>query len=353
MTSLPDRIRAQAEQCAAHGSPLTAALLVGAAADYDAGGPAAELLRPHADDPGGTVPSLRLAGALHRLVLERRAPELALYYPSVGGTAGPDGAWPAARRTIVERMSELRQGIRRPVQTNEVGRSAALYGGLLYVAAQTGKPVRLLELGASAGLNLMADRFGYELDDGTVLGDPASPVRLVRPWQGLPGQGRLPVRPVEVAARAGCDPSPLDPTRSEDQLTLTSYVWADQLDRFARLRGALQVAAAHRVVVHALPASEFLARELATPAPGVVTVIWHSVVWQYLDPAERVAVTQQLADAGARATGDAPLAHLLLEPERVGDGQFRFRVELTSWPGGEVRVLAEAKGHGPPVVWLA
>ena len=94
MTDLPKRFRAQAEQCARHGSPLTAALLHGAADDDEAGGPTRELLAPVADEPSGSVVSLRFAGALHRLVLERKAPELALHYPSVGGTAAPDRSRP-------------------------------------------------------------------------------------------------------------------------------------------------------------------------------------------------------------------------------------------------------------------
>jgi hypothetical protein len=103
--------------------------------------------------------------------------------------------------------------------------------------------------------------------------------------------------------------------------------------------------------VERLPASDFLARELAEPVPGVTTVIWHSVVRQYLDPHERSVVQHLITEAGARATDDAPLAHLSLEPERVGDGHFRFVVELTTWPGGDRSLLAECKGHGPPVVW--
>ncbi len=343
---LPRRLRAQAEQCDLHGSRLTAALLYGAADDYEAGGPTAALLGPHADDPSGSVPSLRLAGALHRLVLERRAPELALHYPTVGGTAGVDGAWAAARRTITDRMDELREGVRRPVQTNEVGRSAVLYGGLQHVSAHTGKPLRLLEIGASAGLNLMVDRFAYDVAEGQTLGDPRSPVRLVRPWHG-----RFPTGDVQLLERAGCDPAPLDPANEADRLTLTSYVWADQFERFGRLRAALQLAGDHGVAVEQLPASAFLSRELAQPRPAAATVVWHSVVRQYLDPTECTEVSRLLAEAGARATEAAPLAHLSLEPEKVGDGRFRFQVELTTWPGGRRTVLAECKGHGPPVVW--
>ena len=348
MSALPARFRAQAEQCALHGSPLTAALLYGAAADDEAGGPTHELLRPVADEPSGSVVSLRFAGALHRLVLERKAPELALHYPSVGGTAAAGAVWPVARRVIAEHLEELADGVRRPVQTNEVGRAAALYGGLLHVAATTGLPVRLLEIGASAGLNLRADAFAYELPGGRVLGEPTSPVRLRQPWQG-----NLPPYEVglQIADRLGCDPMPLDPAREADRLTLTSYVWADQVERFERLRGALQVAAERHVSVQALPASAFLERELAEPAPGVATVVWHSVVRQYLDADERAAVERVLAEAGARASRDAPLARLSLEPERLAHSTFRFLVELTSWPTGQSRRLAECLGHGPPVTW--
>ena len=345
--SLSRRFRAQAEQCARHGSPLTAALLHGAADDLDAGGPVHDLLAAFEDEPSGSVVSLRFAGALHRLVLERQAPELALHYPSVGGTAPVEGAWAAARRLVSERGELLAEGISRPVQTNEVGRSAALFGGLLHVAATTGKPLRLLEIGASAGLNLHVDRFAYDVADGVVLGDPASPVRLVRPWLGkLPPYGS-----VDLVSRAGCDPGPLDPRSEADRLTLTSYVWADQVERFERLRAALQVAAENPIAVEALSAGEFLARELAEPVPGVSTVVWHSVVRQYLSAEERRAVDELLASAGARATAEAPLVRLSLEPERVAGSTFRFVVELTGWPGGRSRVLAEALGHGPPITW--
>lgn len=339
------RFREQAAQCRVHGSPLTATLLEGAAGELDAPGPVRDLLGPLADDPPGSVASLRFAGALHRRVLERAAPALALHYPSVGGTAGPEGAWEAARE-VVRTHDRLPELVRAPVQTNEVGRCAALYGGLLHAVAATGLPVRLLELGASAGLNLRPEAVAYELGD-RVLGDPASPVRLVRPWEGRPP----PVVPLGVVQRAGCDPAPLDPGSTADRLTLTSYVWADQVDRLERLRGALRLAQAAPVTVRAEPASAFLARELAEPAPGVLTVVWHSVVWQYLDAAERRAVPELLREAGARASAGAPLARLSLEPDRTAGDEGRFAVALTLWPGGGRRVLASARGHGPPVRW--
>lgn len=344
MSDLVDRLRLQVRHCRGAGSPLTADVIEAAADDLEAGGVCAELLGPLADDPPGSVPALRFAGALHRLVLDRRAPALALHYPSVGGTTGD--VRPVVLDTVREHLDVLHELVRRPVQTNEVGRSSALLGGLVRVQEQTRLPVRLLEVGASGGLNLLVDRFAHEVVDGVVLGDPASRVRLRHPWQGRHPEHVTP----EVVERRGCDPGPLDPTSTEDRLTLTSYVWADQVERFERLRAALQLASADPPLVERRPAIAFLSRELAEPRPGVVTVVWHSVVRQYVAPQERAQVDALLEEAGARATADAPLAHLWLEPERFGQG-FRLQVGLTRWPGGRTAVLADCQGHGPPVVW--
>ena len=342
---LVDRLREQAVHCRTAGSALTADLLDGAADELGADGPVRRLLAPLELDPPGTVPALRFAGALHRLVLERRAPALAVHYPTVGGTPGE--VWPAARATVEEHLEELRELVRRPVQTNEVGRSSALLGGLLHVAAGTGLPVRLLEVGASGGLNLQVDRYRHEVADGVVLGDARSPVVLDSPWAGeLPPLDA----PLRVVERHGCDPAPLDPTSTEDRLTLTSYVWADQVARFERLRRALQVAAAFPERVERRSGSAFLERELQHPRPGVATVVWQSLVRQYLDPDERTRLDAVLADAGQRATDEAPLAHLTLEPDK-GGGDDGFLVALTRWPGGGTRVLADCGGHGPPITW--
>lgn len=342
MTRLESRLRRQAQQCSLHGSPLTGALLQGAADDFVAGGVTRELLGPHADDPSGSVVSLRLAGSLHRLVLERRAPELALHYPSVGGTAPVEDVWAAAERTTREHLQELRRLVTRPVQTNEVGRAAALMGAL----ALLGGRVRLLELGSSAGLNLRCDAFAYDVAEGVVLGDPRSPVRLHRPWEGPIPHGEF-----DIATRQGCDPDPIDLTSTEGRLTLASYVWGDQVDRLDRLRAAFEVADRTPAAVERAGALDFLSRELAGLPDGTTTVVWHSVVWQYVDPAERVAVDALLDDVGRRATAAAPLARVSLEPERVGGGDFTFRVHVQRWPGGDRVHVADALGHGPPVRW--
>lgn len=332
VSDLVRRFRDQAGSCARYGSRLMEALLQGAADDLASGGVVAELMERHAPDPSGSVPSLRFAGALHRLVLEGRAPELASYYPSVGGTEPVEDLWPAARRTCREHLEALRPLVRRTVQTNEVGRSAVLFGVLQLLEG----PVRLLEVGASAGLNLRCDRYAYEVGED-VLGDPGSPVRLRQPWEGSwPAY-----RGVEVVARRGCDPNPLDPTTEDGRLTLTSYVWGDQVERLDRLRAALEVARAVPVTVERAGALEFLERELR-PNPGVTTLVWHSVVWQYIDPAEREAVDGLLEGA--------EVVRASMEPERDGD-DFVFRVRVQQLPGGERVHVADCHGHGPPVRW--
>jgi hypothetical protein len=214
--------------------------------------------------------------------------------------------------------------------------------------------VRLLELGASAGLNLRADRFAYRVG-GVILGDPASPVRLVEPWIGVPFRdpGRVRVRVVE---RAGCDRDPVDPTTEEGRLTLASYVWADQAARLARLRAALRVAAVVPARVERVGAADRLERALAEPAPpGTdLTVVWHSAVWPYLEREERTRVEAAIAAAVGRARreGTPPLARLGLESRRVAD-RLVFELRITGWSvaGERHLLLAEAEGHGPPVRW--
>jgi hypothetical protein len=291
------------------------------------------VLHGHEHDPGPSVLALRLMGAVHRLVLRGDAPRLAAHYPSAGGE--PRDPWPAFLDTLRDNADELRELVERPVQTNEPGRCAALLPGFLEIAERTGLPLRLLEVGASAGLNLRFDRYRYELGDRR-WGPPDSPVGIRARLEGRPPLAAS----LSVASRAGCDPSPLDPRRDEDRLTLASYVWPDQLDRHRRLRAALALAAEVPVPVERAGAADWIEARLAEPAPGAATVVFHSIVMQYLSADER----GRFEGALGRATG--PLAWLRMEP--AGD---LAEVRLTL--DGEERLLARAGYHGDPVEWLA
>jgi hypothetical protein len=242
----------------------------------------------------------------------------------------------------------------RTPQTNEIGRAAALWPAVLLAASEhPGLPLRLLELGTSAGLLLRADHVRVG-GDGAAWGPADSPVVLDPAWDAAPAWWpQLPER-VDVAARVGVDLHPLDPTTAEGRLSLLSAVWPDQLERLARLRGALRLAALVPVVLRRRSAADALDDLELTP--GALTVVQHSFVRQYLGDADRARAGARLDALGATASAAAPLAHVSLEPRRPGAGEERrLLVQLRTWPsgGGAARTLGEGAGHGPPVRWSA
>ncbi len=317
--------------------------MAAAADDTEAGGPCGDVLAGHEADPIGSVPALRLMAAVHRLVLRGRAPDLGRHYPSAGGDAGAGDAWPDFRATVADHAVELRELIERPVQTNEVGRSAALLGGFLHVVDSTGLPLRLLEIGCSAGLNLRWHRWFYDAGAAGAWGDPDSPVRLGDRFDPAPPLGAA----AEVVERRGCDAQPLDLASDAHRETLLACTWPDQVERFAQLGAALDVAARDPVAIDRAAAGEWLERRLAAPVPGAATVVFQSLVLQYLDDAERARVRDVIEAAGAAATAAAPLAWLRMEP-----GGELADVRLRTWPGGEDALVARAGYHGRPVRWL-
>jgi hypothetical protein len=159
---LARRFRRQAETAIQRGSPLYVELLHQMATDILAAGPTWAIVAPDPDEPDLSALPLRLLAGVHRLVLSGEAPQLAGYYPSTGGTGSPRAVWPALRRRLEERRADLHELTRRPHQTNEVARCAALLPAFLEVAARTRLPLRMLELGASAGLALNWHRYRYE-----------------------------------------------------------------------------------------------------------------------------------------------------------------------------------------------
>ena len=337
------QLRDQAASCAAMGSELYDRLLRAAADDVEAGGPCLSVLEPHLAPGRGDALALRFMAAVHRRVLRGGAPTLAQFYPSVGGTS--DGGDQVFLDEVGAHVSELRAATTRPCQTNEVGRAAGLAGGFLLLARRWGMPLRLLEVGASAGLNLRWDHFRFS-GGGATWGPSDSPVDLDELWAVPP-----PVRPqvVEVTQRRGCDPAPVDLDSEDGRLGVQASIWADQTERFARLAGAIQVAARVPAQIDRASADEWIGAQVAHPVPGVVTVVFQSVVDEYLSDEVRARFGATMAEAGARASSDAPLAWLRLEP----DSALRSHaVELTSWPEAETVTLARCGAHGQGTEWL-
>jgi len=338
------RLGERARYCLARGSMLYGELLQGSARDVLGGGPCWEVLRGHEGDPAGSALAMRFMASVHRLVLQGRAGEVAEYYPSVGGDRPPAAALNSFLHSVDEHVDDLRRLVNDPVQTNEVGRCAALLGGFLLVAHESGLPLRLLELGASAGLNLRWDRYRY-VGSGLSWGDPTSSV--VIEWALRLGAPHVDVTPL-IVERRGCDLHPLDPTSAEGRIRLMSYIWPDQLWRLRLLRRALDLSRTLGVEVDRANAPDWVASRLRESRPYTATVVYHSIVMQFLSRRERRRVHDIIERAGRAATPESPLAWLRME----GGGKMK-EVLVTSWPGGRERRLASAGLYGRPIQWLA
>jgi hypothetical protein len=342
---LAERFRRHADSLVrSRRSPLTAELMRAAADDIDADGIVKRLFAG-VPAPPGSVPQLRLMAALHYLVLSGQAPALAAFYPSAGGERPPGEAWPVALLTIGAHFDQIRTRVRRTVQTNEPGRSAVLFAALLWLTARHRRPIRLLEIGASGGLNLLADRYLYRIGE-LRLGDPASPLEFIEPWAPPPPIDlSAAAAALRIAERAGCDLAPLDPSSPEDQLTLLSYIWADELDRIDRLRAALAVAAQDPVAIVRSHASRWLPGAIAGAEGAELNVVWHSVMRQYVEADEWAAIEDILAR-------HPHVVRLSMEPS-LDDHLGRQQLSLREHPDGPEIRLALAGDHGLPIRWEA
>jgi hypothetical protein len=334
----------QAEVCAKLGSQFTGRLcgVLGRMLDHATATGRRALAWPGPPDALHDNVPLRLTGGLHALVRSGRAKPLAPLYPPA---PLPDEAVlaDAVAKVLVDEDSALERWLDRTPQTNEVGRSAVLMSGLLTIAERFPLPMRLYELGASAGLNLLLDRFRYDLG-GLRCGDLGSGLQLQPRWKG----GPAPSAEVRITGRAGVDRDPLDPVADGD--TLLAYVWPDQPERLARLEAALAIARCAPPNVDKADAADWLEQHLAIdPETGVTRVVLHSIAFQYFPPATQARIRAHVEKAGAAARQDAPVAWLRFEmlPE---DGKPSLR--LRTWPGDE-QLLAWAHPHGSSVEWLA
>lgn len=274
---------------------------------------------------------LQLLGGLHYLALSE----------------GLD-PWQDPAPVLEQRRDWLRRFVRdQGVQTNEVQRSWVLLPCFLEIARRTGvETLDLIELGSSAGLNLVWDRYGYRYQEGAWGPDDASLV--------LDGEERRPVparllelQP-EVRQRRGIDIAPLDLTRPGDTMLLRSFVWADQTDRLARLDDAVATLRSSPPSLEAGGILERLPELLADRLPGALTVVFQTAVRGYLSTDDWKRMLAMVDEAGQRF----PLAFLSTSRPAPDEHEF-WGLWLRIWPDREKRLIAHSGFHGQWLEWLA
>jgi hypothetical protein len=336
----------QSKLCEEMGAPFTAEVLRTLVEDPAVSAAFAPVFAPYADRTPkefltAAVP-LRALGALHFLALSGAAPSLAACYAARTG----EGLGPAILDAVQTNPDVPASFMASPPQTNEVRRSLGLVGGFLTVAQETGLPLRCLELGASAGLNMNWDRYAYDFGEGRRWGESDAALTLSGDWSG-------PAPPldakVEVVEKLACDQSPIDVRSEAGALRLQAYIWPDQTERLERIRAAIDLTRRTDIRVEKADAGDWV-RANVNAKSGMATVVYHSSFLQYPPPEVQAAIIEAIKAAGESASPDAPLAWLRKEPTDAS--AVRDEVRLTLWPGGEDRLLARAHPHGASVEWL-
>jgi hypothetical protein len=285
---------------------------------------------------GQSLP-LRLAGGLHALVL--KGDKLGDAYPP--HSVSDDTLWGAVSAALVDKADVLADWLTTAPQTNEVRRAAVLIGVGRLLAQRFGLPLRLSELGASGGLNLMWDRFALDIGDAR-FGPANADVVLTPVWEGNPP----PDVDAVVVARRGVDLNPLDPHDQDDQLRLRAFLWADQPERMTRTQAAI---AACKATVDQADAIDWLADHL-THQEGLCHLIYHTDAWQYFPADAQARGAALIKAAGASATTASPIAWFGMEADGKSPGA---ALTLRIWPGDITVDLGRADFHGRWVQWKA
>ncbi len=330
----------QSALCRSLGSPLTADVLTALVSVLDRSTRTGSRILDWKSNPTTDALMLRISGGLNALARSGQDARLTALY------AARSGDWETEIARVLNAWDNwLYPWLDNAPQTNEVARSGALFPGVMEVAQRFGPKVELIELGASAGLNLNMDRFSYDLG-GCPAGDPTSPVKLEPEWRGVA------IQPcdVEVVSRQGADLNPLNASDEGVANNMMAYIWPDQDERVARASAAFTLARKHPACVDAADGADWIALKLAeSQAAGTTRLVYHSIALQYFPAEGRERVKAAIEAIGATATAERPLAWLSME---FHDMNKPVELSLRCWPGnGERELLATCHPHGAWVDW--
>ena len=335
----------QAQYSGAMDAPITTRIVRSIGRAIDRSSATGRAVLDWQGEPVADAMVLRLVGGLH--ALHRAGADAALsqvFHGEIVDDALVDAVIAA---TLRRHDAALLPWLAGPPQTNEAGRSAGLMTGILHLASRFGPRVELIEIGSSAGLNLMIDRYGFDLGGVRVGPEPAE-LSIVPEWRGPPP----PSAAVEIVSTRGVDIAPVDLNDDAAAERLAAYVWVDAIERQVRIDTAIAMVRRHGVRLDQGDAADWVAARLQEPqAPDTTRVLMHSVVWQYLTPDGRDRIRADMAAAGARATPDRRLGWVMMEPNR---DLHRHEVRVRGWPGETpMEQVALTHAHGAWVEGLA
>lgn len=291
-----------------------------------------------------------ILGTVHFLLLRGADDPLARFYPSVGGTvsAESEDPFPDFRAFVHEHIDAIELLIAtRVTNTNEIGRSALLNPGFRVLAKEAAAPLSLVEIGPSAGLNLIWDEYGVRYRrDSTVVAAVGEGADLVIDCE-LRGANVPPTGPApEIGGRLGLELNPVNLFDADDRDWLRALIWPDQVSRLKRLDRAIELFAQENPPIRAGDALALLPDALAAIPRDQAPVIYHTIAVYQFSREMREALESILAVAGLRR----PVWRLSFE----FDGSL-YVLSVIRYADGqrEERRLASGHPHGTWLEWQA
>ena len=291
-----------------------------------------------------------ILGAVHFLLLRGVEHPLRRFYGTLGGAAPEQSEDPfpdfkdfvGVHRAAIQRLIETRV-----TNTNEIGRSALLHPGFRAIAAEAVSPLSLIEIGPSAGLNLIWDSYGVRYcKDGVVVGSINDTAPLIIECE-LRSERTPPIGPTPaIGGRVGLELNPVDLSNPDDRDWLRALIWPDQGARLRRVDNAIEIFMKHRPVIRAGDALELLPDALANVARGQVPCVYHTIATYQFSREMKQGLEDILAVAGLRQ----PVWRLAFEY----DGAL-YVLSAIRYSDGvrQEKRLASAHPHGTWLEWLA